>query len=97
MKKRSRHERLKDKKRIEILLKVIKRIYDKNPEMQKSIDSSMIAVCKEGVSLEQVFFILLFFAAVFIIMGSSRKNPNKRIEGIKCFVCEGNNLILGVN
>ena len=27
------------------------------------------------------FVFLFFFAAVFVIMGYSRKNPNKRIEG----------------
>ena len=43
----------------------------------------MIDVCKEGeVSPEQVFFILLFVAAFFIIMGFSRKDANKRVEGI---------------
>ena len=50
---------MKDKKNIEILLKVIERVYTKNTEIQKLIDESMIDVCKEGVSLEQVFFAFL--------------------------------------
>ena len=53
---------MKDKKNIEILLKVTERVYTKNLGMQKLIDESMIDVCKEeGVSPEQVF-VLLFFA-----------------------------------
>ena len=51
---------MKDKKKLEVSLKVIKRIYDKNPGMQEMIDASMIEVCtEEGVSPEQLFFILL--------------------------------------
>ena len=50
-----------------ILLKVIKRIYDKNPEVQELIDASMIDVCTEETVLhEQVFSILFCFSAVFI-------------------------------
>ena len=51
---------MKDKKKLEVSLKVIKRIYDKNPGMQEMIDASMIEVCtEEGVSPERLFFILL--------------------------------------
>ena len=65
---------MKDKKRIEILLKVIERVYSKNPGMQTLIDESVIDICKEeGVSPEQVFF-LLFFAVDFIVMGYLNKN-----------------------
>ena len=65
---------MKDKKRIEILLKVIERVYSKNPGMQTMIDESVIDICKEeGVSPEQVFF-LLFFAVDFIVMGYLNKN-----------------------
>ena len=47
---------MKDKKKHEILLKVIQRIFDKNPETQELIDASMMEVCaEEGVSPEQVF------------------------------------------
>ena len=38
---------MKDKKRIEVLLKVIKRIYDQNPEMQELTDVSMVELCPE--------------------------------------------------
>ena len=45
-----------------MLLKVIKRIYDKNPAIQEMIDASMIELyAEEDVSTEQVFFILLLF------------------------------------
>lgn len=35
------------------------------------------------MSPKQACFIFLFFAAVFIIIGLSRKNPKKRVEGIE--------------
>ena len=50
---------MKDKKKLEELLKVIKRVYDKNSGMQEVIEVSMIKVC--DVLPEQVFFILLLF------------------------------------
>ena len=52
---------MKDKKKIEILFKVIERIFSKNPEMQKLIDELMINVGKEeSVSPEEVFFYFYF-------------------------------------
>ena len=46
---------MKDKKRTEILLKGIERVYSKNPGIQ-----TLIHICKEeGVSSKQVFFSLL--------------------------------------
>ena len=46
-------DNMKDRKKIEILLKVIARVYTKSPGMQKMIDRSMKDICKEeGVSLE---------------------------------------------
>ena len=53
---------MKGKKKLEVLSKVIRRemLYDKNAGMQKMVDPSMIEVsAEEGVSLEQVHFILL--------------------------------------
>ena len=51
---------MNDKKRIEILLKVIERVYTKDPEMQKLMDVSVIDICKEeNVSPEQLFFAFL--------------------------------------
>lgn len=38
---------MKNKKRIEILLKVIKKVYYQNPDIQKLIDASMVEVCVE--------------------------------------------------
>ena len=49
---------MKDKKKTEILLMVIGRVYTKNPGMQKLIKKSMTNICKEeGVLPEQVFFL----------------------------------------
>ena len=65
---------MKNKRRTEMLLKVIKRFHQQHPDMCKIIDSSMVHVCREeNISPDQPFFILLFFAAVFIIMGYSIK------------------------
>ena len=36
---------MKDKKRTEILLKVIKKVYDKNLDLKKIIDAPMVEVC----------------------------------------------------
>ena len=38
---------MEDKKKIKILLKVIERVYTKNPGMQNLIDKSMTDVCSE--------------------------------------------------
>ena len=47
---------MKDKKRFEILLKVINRIYNENCEIHELIDASIIGVCtEEGVLPEQFF------------------------------------------
>ena len=65
---------MKEKTKIEILVKVIEKFYTKNPEMQKLIEKSMIDICKEeSVSSEQVFF-LLFFAVGFIVMSYLNMN-----------------------
>ena len=48
---------MKDKKKLEVLIKIIKIIYDKNAGMQEMIDLLMMEVCaEEGISPEQVFF-----------------------------------------
>ena len=45
---------------VKVLLKVIQRINDKNPEMHEVIDASMMEVCaKEGISPEQVLLLSL--------------------------------------
>ena len=76
---------MRDKKKIKILRKVIKRICDQNPEMQELVDASMVQVCaEESLSSEQVFFVLLFFAVVFIIMAILEKNLNECLK----FLCE---------
>ena len=38
------------------MLKLIERVDSENPKIQTLIGESMIDICKEGVSLEQVFF-----------------------------------------
>ena len=53
---------MKDKEKLKILLKVIQRIYDKNPEMQEVIDASMMKVCaEESIYPEPVLFFILLF------------------------------------
>ena len=51
---------MKDKKKLGVLLRVIKRNYEKIPGMQEMMGASIIEVCaEEGVPPEQVFLILL--------------------------------------
>ena len=48
---------MKDKKRIEIMLKLTERVDSKNSGMQSLIDESMTDICKkEDVSPKQVYF-----------------------------------------
>ena len=55
------YDAMKDKKKLVVLPKVIRSVYHKNPGMQEAIDVSVTKLCaEEGVSPEQVFFILLF-------------------------------------
>ena len=76
---------MKDKKRIKILLKVIERVYTKNPGMQTLVYESMIDICKEeGVSSEQVFF-------AFLCCWLYRYELFKHIF----FVCEGQLIFSG--
>ena len=59
---------MKDNNRVNVLLKVIQRIYDKTPEIQEVINSSMIEACAEkSVSPEQVFF---YFDFSLLLSGS---------------------------
>ena len=65
---------MKNKNGSEVVLKIIKLLYQQDPDMHESIYSLMIDVCREiNVSPDKVFFILLLFAVVYIIMGYSRK------------------------
>ena len=76
---------MKDKKKVEILLKVTQRVCTKNPGMQKLIDKQMIDICqKEGMSPKQTFFAV--FAVGVIIM-----------DYLNIFDCKGQAVkILGV-
>ena len=67
-------------KRVKVLLKFIQKNCDKNPEVQEMIDASMIEVCaEEGVSPEQIFFILLFLCCCRYHNGYSRKKIKTRV------------------
>ena len=75
---------MKYNKRVKILRKVIQRICDKKPEIQKGIDASMIEEALEkAYLLNRYFLFLFFFAVVFIIMGILEKNLNKSVEDMK--------------
>ena len=71
---------MKAKKKLEVLLKVIQRTYDKNPERQKVIHASMIEVCaEESVSPELVFF--LFFLCYCLYYNGYSKKSITRVLG----------------
>ena len=75
---------MKDKKRAEILLKFIKKIWNKN---HKDQDLSRGKHRRGGYTWKEVkIFILLFFAVVFIVLGY----PNRNLKIF--FVCGGNSL-----
>ena len=60
-------KKIKDNERVKVLLKVIQRIFDKNPEIQEVIDASIIEVCaEEGVSPEQVYFYFVFSFLLYL-------------------------------
>ena len=69
---------MRDDKKLEVLLKVVQRGYDKNAGMQEVIDTSIIEVCAEkSVSPEQVFFILFFLCFCLYHNGYSRKKSKQ--------------------
>ena len=75
-----RSKKMKDNKRVKDLLKVMQRIFDKNPEIQEVIDESMIEVCaEEDVSPKQVIFFLLFLCYCIYHNGYSRKKIYTRV------------------
>ena len=65
----------RNRKKLEVLLKVTKRFYHKNSGMQEMTDVSMIEVCaEETVFLGQVVFILLLLLSKWLI----KKNPKQK-------------------
>ena len=65
---------MKDKKEIEVLLKVIERLISKNPEIQKFIDKSIMLHVKE-----EIFFIFDFLCCCFY---------HNELPKHKLFVCK---------
>ena len=56
---------MNDKKKILILLKILDQIQQDNEDARNDIEKSIATICKEeGISFEQVFYIL-FFDVVF--------------------------------
>ena len=57
---------MKDKKRISILLKITDQIQNDNEDARNDFEKPMSMICKkEGISYEQVFYILLFDGLAF--------------------------------
>ena len=72
---------MKNNKRAKVLLKVIQKIYDKNPEMQEVIDASIIEVCaKKKYILNRYFLICFLFGVVYIIMPILEKESDEDIK-----------------
>ena len=54
------------KKRILVLLKILHQIQQDNEDAQNGIEQSISSICKEeGISFEQLFYILFFDALAF--------------------------------
>ena len=56
---RKKDHAMKDKKKFEILLKAINRIYNENCEFHELIDAIIIDVCTEEGALPEQFFLRL--------------------------------------
>ena len=55
---------MNDKKKILILLKILDQIQQDNEDVRNDIEKSIATICKEeGISFEQVFYILFFDVA----------------------------------
>ena len=54
---------MNDKRRILILIRILDQIQEGNEDVRNGIEKSIAAICKEeGISFEQVFYILFFDA-----------------------------------
>ena len=61
--------KINDKKRILILLKILGQIQQDNKDARNDTEKSISVICKEeGISLEQVFYILFFFMLYLLVI-----------------------------
>ena len=57
---------MNDKKGILVFIKILDQIQEDNEEARNSIEKSISMICKEdGISFEQVFYILFFDTLAF--------------------------------
>ena len=57
---------MNDKKRILVFIKILDQIQEDNEEARNSMEKSISMICKEdGISFEQVFYILFFDTLAF--------------------------------
>ena len=75
--------KIKDNKRVNVLLKVIQRIYNESPEIHEVINLPIMEVCaeEEAYLLNRHFFILRFLWCCLIIM-TVTKNQKKSVKDI---------------
>ena len=65
---------MNDKKRILILLKILDKIQENNKNARK-VEESITTICKEeGISFEQVFFVLFFDPLAFRVKNLFKVN-----------------------
>ena len=61
--------KINDKKRILILLKILGQIQQDNKDARIDTEKSISVICKEeGISFEQVFYILFFFMLYLLVI-----------------------------
>ena len=61
--------KINDKKRILILLKILGQIQQDNKDARNDTEKSISVLCKEeGISFEQVFYILFFFMLYLLVI-----------------------------
>ena len=73
---------MKNNKRVKVLLEVIQKVYDKNPEMQEVINASKIEICSEEDTFpEQVFFIAFIIMAILEECSIDKKTAYGNFSG----------------
>ena len=61
--------KINNKKRILILLKILGQIQQDNKDARNDTEKSISVICKEeGISFEQVFYILFFFMLYLLVI-----------------------------
>ena len=74
---------MNDKIRILILLKLLDQIQQDNENARNGIEKSISIICKEeGISFEQIFYILLLFLMLYLLVINLNHPSAFRVENL---------------